>query len=206
MIVARACGTDLKSFADEYLLGPLGVVVGDWLQDADGYYTGHGEIHPTARDAARFGLLYVSDGEFQGSQIIPFQWVRDSLETYSEDAWDYWVGRSFRDVGYGYLWWSARAGRHRFNLAWGHGGQVIAVVPQFDMVIVAIGDPFYLEQNEEAWDHEKARLNLVADYIASLPADGADSTCRTRLSFRRNRVTRAGAGSVQCATHRENQT
>jgi len=34
--VARACGTDLKSFADEHLFSPLGVRVGPWNQDLDG--------------------------------------------------------------------------------------------------------------------------------------------------------------------------
>jgi CubicO group peptidase (beta-lactamase class C family) len=45
MIVTRACGTDLKPFAQEHLFAPLGVEIGDWTQDAGGYYIVHGEMH-----------------------------------------------------------------------------------------------------------------------------------------------------------------
>ena len=119
MIVARACATDLKSFAQEYLFGPLDVGVGAWTQDRDGYYMGHGEIQFTARDMAKFGLLYANEGEYDGEQILSADWVRDSFETYSENAWAYRVGRNFKDIGYGYQWWSARSGDYRYNLAWG---------------------------------------------------------------------------------------
>jgi len=99
MIVARACGTDLKSFAQEHLFTPIGAEVGTWTQDRDGYYIGHGEIQFTARDMAKFGLLYLNEGEFDENQIIFEDWVHDSLQTYSEDAWDYRVGRNFKDIG-----------------------------------------------------------------------------------------------------------
>ena len=62
--MARACGTDLKSFVEEHLFSPLGVEAGKWTRDQDGYYIGHGELHMTARDMAKFGLLYLNDGQF----------------------------------------------------------------------------------------------------------------------------------------------
>jgi CubicO group peptidase (beta-lactamase class C family) len=132
---------------------------------------GHGEIHSTARDLAKFGLLYLNGGEYEGTQIIPADWVHDSLRTYSEDAWTTRVGRSFRDIGYGYQWWSVRAGDHRYALAWGHGGQQIVLVAEFDMVIVVTADPPYLQHGDGSWRHEKANLNLVADFVASLPTE-----------------------------------
>ena len=61
--------------------------LGDWTRDADGYNWGWGEIYVTARDMAKFGLLYLNDGEYEGNQVIPADWVHDSLQTYSEDAW-----------------------------------------------------------------------------------------------------------------------
>jgi CubicO group peptidase (beta-lactamase class C family) len=171
IIVARACDTDLKSFAQEHLFLPLGAEVGKWTRDTDGYYMGHGEIHFTARDMAKFGLLYLNDGEYEGNQIIPADWVRDSLQTYSENAWTIKIGRNFNDVGYGYQWWSARAGDHRFNFAWGHGGQLIVLVDELDMVIVTTADPLYGQTGQGPWNHEKANLNLVADFIKSLPSE-----------------------------------
>ena len=176
IIIGRACCTDLKSYAEEHLLSPLDAEVGEWLQDGDGYYLGSGGLYLTARDAARFGLLYLNGGEYEGNQVVPADWVRDSLQRYSEDInvtggfpanW----GLSFRDVGYGYQWWSARVGEHHFDLAWGHGGQLIVLVDEFDMVIVVTAYPFYLEHTSESWKHELANVNLVGEFIKSLPSD-----------------------------------
>jgi len=120
---------------------------------------------------AKFGLLYLNGGEYDGIQIISPGWVHDSLQTYSEDAEVVRVGGNFKDVGYGYQWWSARAGEHPYNLALGHGGQQIVLLDAFDMVIVVTADPFHAEHNSNAWKHEKANIKLVANFIASLPSE-----------------------------------
>ena len=68
-------------------------------------------------------------------------------------------------------WWSAKAGDHRLDFAWGHGGQFIVLEDDIDMVIVLTSYPFWLEHNEESWKYEKANLNLVANFIKSLPGE-----------------------------------
>ncbi len=155
------------SFAQEHLLSPIGADVGDWWQDQYGY--SHSFFGFTARDMAKFGSLYLNDGESGGNQLISADWVHISLQTYSEDAWDYRVGRNFNDIGYGYQWWSARAGEYHFNLAWGHGGQLIVLLDEFDMVVVVTSDPFFQQHNDQSWKHEKANINLVSNFINSLP-------------------------------------
>jgi CubicO group peptidase (beta-lactamase class C family) len=171
IIVARACNTDLKSYGQEHLLTPLGAEFGFWQQDWEGYYPGFADMEFSARDMAKFGQLYLDGGQFNGRQIVPADWVRDSLKIYSEDAWKIGVGRNWRDNGYGYQWWSIRAGDHRYNLAWGHGGQQIAILDEQDLVVVATADPLYKQHGDGPWKLEKANLNLVADSIASLLAD-----------------------------------
>jgi CubicO group peptidase (beta-lactamase class C family) len=170
IIVARACEMDLKSYAQEHLFSPMDVEVGDWLQDRDGHYIGSGGIHLTAREAARFGALYLNDGEYEGKQIIPADWVHDSVQTYSEGVRDYGRSVRFRDMGYGYQWWSARTGDHRFNFAWGHGGQLIVLLDELDMVIVTTADPFFGQHDGQSWKHEKAIMNLVGDFVNALPS------------------------------------
>lgn len=176
IIVARACDTDLKSYGQEHLFSLIDAEVGDWKQDRNGYYIGCAEIRFTARDMAKFGLLYLNDGEFEGNQVVPASWVRESLQSYSEDAWVTEaklnkVGRYFRDLGYGYQWWSARVGEHHVDFAWGHGGQQIVLLDQLDMVIVVTADPFYQQHDDEAWKHEQANINLVGKFIKSLPKE-----------------------------------
>jgi len=169
IIVVRACGMSLKSYAEKHLFSPIDAEVGDWGTDRDGHNNGCGDLHLTARDAARFGLLYLNDGVYEGNQIISADWVHNSLQTYSEDAWKTRIGRNINDIGYGYHWWSARSGEHRYNFAWGHGGQLVVLLDEFDMVIVTTADPFWLQHNDQSWKHEKAIINLVANFINSLP-------------------------------------
>lgn len=168
VIVARACETDLQSLGQARLFDPLGGEIGRWKKDVDGYNWGAGELHLSARDAAKFGQLYLDEGRFGGAQILPAAWVRDSLQTYSEGAYGN-IGR-FRDIGYGYQWWSATVGDHHVNFAWGHGGQLIVLLDELDMVVVVTGDPFYTTYGSESWQHEKANFDLVGAFIDSLPS------------------------------------
>lgn len=171
IIVDRACGMNLKSYAEEHLFSPLEVKAGEWGQDAEGHNNGCGDLHLTARDAAKFGLLYLNDGVYKGNQVVPADWVHDSLQTYSvNEAFVKKVGH-FRDIGYGYQWWSATAGEHHVNFAWGHGGQLIVLVDDFDMVIVTTSYPFWLEHNDQSWKHEKAIITMVSEFVNSLPSE-----------------------------------
>jgi len=172
IIVDRASGMNLKAYAQEHLFGPLGIEPGEWGMDAAGHNNGCGDLHLTIRDAARFGQLYLDDGEYQGEQIIPADWVRVSLQSYTQDAFreidGKRVGRYFEDVGYGYQWWSATVGNYDVDYAHGHGGQLIVLVDELDMVIATTAYPFWLEHTGESWKNEKACFNLVGAFINQL--------------------------------------
>lgn len=168
MIISRACDTNLKDFAQEHLLSPIGSDVGDWWADEYGYY--YSAFGFTARDLAWFGTLFLNEGEFDGKQVISREWVKDSLQIYSEDAWTKRIGRNIKDIGYGYQWWSARSGDHHYDYAWGHGGQLIVLLDELEMIIVLTADPFF-GNHFESWPSEKANINLVADFIKSLPSE-----------------------------------
>jgi len=176
IIVDRATGMNLKTYAEENLFLPLGVDVGEWGTDAEGHNNGCGDLHLTPRDATKFGLLYINDGVFEGNQVVPADWVHDSLQRYSEDInltggfpanW----GLSFHDIGYGYQWWSARVGEHLYDYAAGHGGQLIVLLDELDIVVVTTSYPFWLQHDAESWKHELAIMNLVAEFIKSLPSE-----------------------------------
>ncbi|MFN2304881.1 MAG: serine hydrolase domain-containing protein [Anaerolineales bacterium] len=169
ILLSRSCETDLKAYAQEFLFSPINTSVERWLKDREGNYIGSGGIHTTARDAARFGQLYLDEGAYEDEQIVSSEWVRDSLRSYTEDAKNYGMSLVFKDLGYGYGWWTARVGKHHFSFAWGHGGQLIVLLDDLDMVIVTTADPFFGEHSGDSWKHEKAIMNLVGKFIKSLP-------------------------------------
>ncbi len=168
--VARACADeDLLDFAQERLFDPLATTPSDWTQDWEGYRLGYTELFVTAREMARFGQMYLDGGRVDGEQVVPESWIEQSWTPYTESAWYYKVGDNFDRTAYGYQWWIIDAGPHTYRLAWGHGGQQIAVLPELDLVIVVTADPLRGQLGDEPWALEKANLNLVADYIAGLP-------------------------------------
>jgi CubicO group peptidase (beta-lactamase class C family) len=177
VIVARACNMDLKSYAQANLFSPMGAEVGGWSTDADGYNMGQGEIYVTARDMAKFGLLYLNDGVWEGSQVISAEWVGDSLKRYTKDiklgGWLTSRYGYFRDIGYGYQWWSAQVGDHKFDYACGHGGNYIILLNDLDMVIVTTADPLYGPDlaGEGGWKYEGAINEVVGRFIKSLPGE-----------------------------------
>jgi len=170
IIVSRACDADLLDFAQEELFDPLDTSVSDWMVDFEGYRLGYAELSVSAMDMARFGQMYLDEGVVDGEQVVPASWIADSWQPYSEGMWCCKVGDNFDRTAYGYQWWVIDAGPHTYNLAWGHGGHQIAVIPELDMVVILTADPLYHESGDRAWGLEKANLNLVANFIAGLPS------------------------------------
>jgi CubicO group peptidase (beta-lactamase class C family) len=172
MIVARACDVDHREFAQEHLFAPIGAELGEWWNtEVNEYPKGSCCMHVSARDVAKFGLLYLNDGVFDGKQVISSEWVHDSLQAYSTGEQLEYVprpGPNFDRAGYGYQWWRLRSGEHEYAAALGHGGQTIALLDELEMVIVAIGDPFWLA---DGWKYEKQLKNLVGNFITSLPSE-----------------------------------
>jgi len=84
----------------------------------------------SARDLARFGLLFLNQGRWRKKQIVPSEWVRASTKSHSARG----------GIGYGYLWWTNRKqstlGKLGAYLALGYGGHAIYVVPGANLVFV----------------------------------------------------------------------
>jgi len=167
VILARATGGSLVPYAQEHLFGPIGADLARWTVDADGYEMGCMEVYLTPRDMARFGVLFLDGGEFEGEQVLSSDWVRISLQNYSSNVANY-SGQHYHSIGYGYQWWVMEAGDRDYAMARGHGGQQIVLLEELDMVIVATADPLYYGHGSAAGRLELANLNLVADFIKEL--------------------------------------
>ena len=176
VIVSRACKQDLLAMLNQYILNPLDTQSGNWHKSADGYHFGALGLFVTARDMAKFGHIYMQRGLFKDKQIISADWVKMSLEPKSKNinitGWylgSSELGRYFRDIAYGFHWWSAKVGHHKIHFAWGHGGNLIVIIPALKMVIVTTADPLYKYPEGKGWHFEGAIIDLVGRFIHSLP-------------------------------------
>ena len=125
---------DLKKFADKNLFAPAGITLTNWYTDPVGRWVGASEMHMTSRDLLRFGLLYLNKGKSGNVQLIPEAWVKESWAAHATlDYWDILPGAN----GYGYYWWRRKTNGHQAYIASGAMGQIITVIPDLEMVIVA---------------------------------------------------------------------
>jgi CubicO group peptidase (beta-lactamase class C family) len=158
-ILEQETGAQVFPAFDQHFGRPLQME--DW-RISDGYY--HYELDKSkypaypfrvsARDAARFGLLFARDGMWNGERILSEHWVRRSSALYSID----------NDVmGYGFMWWvlrEPRFARHGMFAALGVGNQMIAVLPQSDLVIVNRANTYQGEGTPTG-----ALLNLIEQVL-----------------------------------------
>ncbi|MBC7873908.1 MAG: serine hydrolase, partial [Ferruginibacter sp.] len=109
--------------------------------DASGTYTGSSYSYATARDFARFGLLYYYNGYWNGEQILPANWVHESVQPSTADKrkqYGYQLWLNGFDVKDNTRRWYPDVPGDMF-FADGYGGQDIYIIPSKKLVIVRLG-------------------------------------------------------------------
>ncbi|WP_436794548.1 serine hydrolase domain-containing protein [Actinospongicola halichondriae] len=131
-IVRDALGGEAayRTFLQERLFDPIGMTTADPRFDDAGTWIASSYVWATARDMARFGYLYLRDGVWDGTRLLPTGWVDHAREARSTDPDD---GRL-----YGAHWWVTG---DDFGTFWasGYEGQSISVCPALDLVVVRLG-------------------------------------------------------------------
>jgi CubicO group peptidase (beta-lactamase class C family) len=133
-IVEKASGKRLSDFAAENLFGKLGITNYRWKFTPDSSsFDDACQLHMRPRDMAKLGLLYMNEGEWNGKQVVPREWVKASLSKHSV----------VRGTDYGYLWWrqwlNVNGTRVDGVTAKGNGGQRIYLWPSLDLMVVITG-------------------------------------------------------------------
>ncbi|HEY0736000.1 MAG TPA: serine hydrolase [Herpetosiphonaceae bacterium] len=137
-IVQERTGQTALDYARQKLFGPLGINDVSWESAAQGVNDGGTGIWLRPRDMARFGLLYLRQGEWDGRQILPAEWVAASTTRHmpAPDKEGQGYPPTPNLVGYGYQWWINALGGYS---AIGFGEQEIIVLPEQDLVVVITG-------------------------------------------------------------------
>jgi CubicO group peptidase (beta-lactamase class C family) len=132
-IVGRTVGAGQATvdFLHERLFAPIGMTSAQPRLDGAGTFVGSSYLYASAQDYARFGLLYLRDGVWDGRRLLPEGWVDRARTHRSTDPTD---GR-----GYGSHWWVEPGDRRGTFRASGYDGQSIVCVPALDLVVVRLG-------------------------------------------------------------------
>ncbi|WP_334071418.1 serine hydrolase domain-containing protein [Paenibacillus sp. A14] len=160
-ILSRATGQSAREFANERLFGPLGMkVIPDyamedfgfeelfgakvkgWVHDPNGNSTGGWGLTLTPRDMARFGLLCLNRGRWDGHALVSEAWMREST--------------AMTPHHYGYCWWLREEDGVFAYMAMGDGGNIICCIPGQDMV-VAIASGFMVNPRDR-WTLIKEKI------------------------------------------------
>ena len=121
------------SFPSQQLFRPLGMTTAVLETDNSGTLVGSSLVWASARDWARFGQLYLDDGNWNGQQLLPQNWVRHAR-----------TATRGSKKGYGAHWWlSRRKSRHDLPndsfSAEGYQGQLLLIAPSQRAVVVRLG-------------------------------------------------------------------
>jgi CubicO group peptidase (beta-lactamase class C family) len=176
-IVERKTGKKLMDFLEERLFSKIGIT-GAWSNTSPtGVACGGWGMNMKTRDLARFGLLYLNEGRWQGEQVISRDWVRlaTSLQTRTDRP-----GDGDWSQGYGFQFWRCR---HNCFRADGAFGQYTIVMPDQDALIsMTAGLSDMGKEQELVWRHLLPAMKdapLSEDKAAS---DALAARCRS-LAF-----------------------
>ena len=147
-------------FAQRELFNKLGIRDSYYQADGSGTYVGGAFLFGTARDWARFGLLYLNDGIVNGDRILPEGWVeysrtpsKASLDSRAYGA-QFWLNHDSKKQMMPGIPEDAYAAR-------GHYGQSVFIIPSRDLVVVRMGQTL----KPAAWNMEL----FLQDGLAALP-------------------------------------
>mgnify|MGYP003322192853 CR=1 FL=1 len=136
VLVQRLTGKGFLEYLKEKALDKIGFSKNAWVVEApEGYPWGGSGVMCTARDLARFALLVDRDGEFEGEQLLPADYLREAKKKQIDnDVYGYTTPLSGH--GYGYQIWLNKDAFFSKGML----GQYIWVLPEYDVVMAATGN------------------------------------------------------------------
>jgi CubicO group peptidase (beta-lactamase class C family) len=155
---------DYLRYPKERLFDAIGMRSAVLEPDASGIFAASSFLYATARDFARLGLLFLHDGVWEGTRILPEGWVTYSLtptklSPHGEYGAHVWLKLPASPGGGE----PPMPGDAYYML--GHDEQVVAVVPSRDLVIVRLG----LTREGGDWDSARELAPIVAAFPVRAP-------------------------------------
>jgi CubicO group peptidase (beta-lactamase class C family) len=154
MILERSTGMPVAPYLETRIWQPMGAEFdGSWSLDARGFEKMESGINARAIDFAKFGRLFLNNGNWDGTQILSAGWVEES--TGPDSSLKFTGSYIFNDYDgyYSYLWWGLRHDESNYDYAAsGALGQWIYVSPHKNLIIVRNGEDFGNIGQKGWWD------------------------------------------------------
>jgi len=149
-VIAKRANKSFENYTKTALLDPLGITSYHWIKHNDQKVNPAFDLYLYPRDLLKFGQFCLQNGQWNGEQLLPIDWLQKST-TYYEDGFD---GK------FGYHWWINE--KYTGYYANGHGGQRVFIFPDKDLVIVHIAEPSTDDTNLSEID---VLLDLVMESV-----------------------------------------
>mgnify|MGYP000223530504 CR=1 FL=1 len=164
LLLKRVTKRDIVSYLQEKIWQPMGAEEDAyWLTDLYGNEVTFCGLNATLRDYAKFGLLYLYGGNFNGKQIIPENWVKESIKPDRPYLQPGATGEKNWEWGYQYHWWIPVGSQGDF-CASGAWGQYIYIKPEKNLVIVKSGAGNSVSRTEDD-DETIALFRAIAEQL-----------------------------------------
>jgi CubicO group peptidase (beta-lactamase class C family) len=149
-------------FIQANIFDKIGIAADKWAFYEQGYFAGGHSLWLSPKELMKFGLLYLNNGAWNSSQIIPKEWIEasTSVQVKCESPGCSISGDSRVPDGYGYYFWLGRIGEYRVTVSWGYGGQMIYIFPDLGAVVVITTDTV-----KYAYDDGNIPERKVMEYI-----------------------------------------
>lgn len=158
-IINQTTGKNTMDFAKQYLFDPLGYTRFEWTTDERGIPNGAAGLRIKPGDMVKFGNLILSNGKYNGSQIVSETWINTMTTTKISTNNNVIYGPE-----YGYQIWLGTSGGRKHIMAMGWGGQFIFIVPDKNLVVTATCWHSGLDW-PEAGEHWTSIVNIIVNDI-----------------------------------------
>jgi CubicO group peptidase (beta-lactamase class C family) len=131
---------------------------GSWSLDSEqsGFEKMESGINAGAIDFAKFGRLFLHNGNWDGVQVIPAEWVSESTQADTSIDYAHYYPNEFifanRQGYYKYMWWGIQRDTQTYDfIASGNLGQYIYVSPQKNLIILRFGESYGEFGDSQGW-------------------------------------------------------
>ena len=141
-ILYQSTNMTVGEFAEKYLFDPLDINNYLWVYDDNQYYYGSHGLFMRPRALAKIGQVILNNGVYKGNQLISPNWLDKTFESHqSGGVLEEYFATTGLNFDYGYLWYLATLNGYDVRVALGIGGNLIAIIPKANLVVVTTANP-----------------------------------------------------------------